>query len=163
MYLYIAATTQDPAGWDPHHGTLVLVVISPQNFWWMLKLMSTELSMRYHETDTHQPLFYSERWASSGEQAPGAETFFSHQNLMSTGFDEFWSQKVLRYECILFQSIDVNILDPLHQLPCSLLCTYLLNIWSFMNWDRKMIFSYDQCFFFLFFNDLLYIFIYELY
>ena len=35
------------------------------------------------------------------EQALRVETFFSHQNAMSTGFDEYWSWRVLRYDCTL--------------------------------------------------------------
>ena len=34
-----------------------------------------------------------EFWAS-------AETFFCHQNAMSTGCDEFWSQRVSQYDCV---------------------------------------------------------------
>ena len=37
----------------------------------------------------------------SSKQAPSAKTFFfSHQNVRSTGFDEFWSRQVPRYDCI---------------------------------------------------------------
>ena len=36
--------------------------------------------------------------ATSPEQALSAETFFSHQNVMSTEFNKFWSWRVLRYD-----------------------------------------------------------------
>ena len=32
---------------------------------------------------------------------PSAEIYFSHQNVRSTGFEEFQSQQVLRYDCNL--------------------------------------------------------------
>ena len=38
---------------------------------------------------------------TSSDKAPSAETIFSHQNMMSTVFDELWSQWVPRYDCLL--------------------------------------------------------------
>ena len=39
--------------------------------------------------------------ARSSEQAPNTATFFSCQNVVSAGFDEFWSQRVPRCDCQL--------------------------------------------------------------
>ena len=49
--------------------------------------MTTELSPSFRETDSG-PLFHLERGAPRGMQAPGAETFFSRQNVMSCEADK---------------------------------------------------------------------------
>ena len=38
--------------------------------------------------------------ARSPKQAPSAETLFSHQKVTSTGFDELWSRRVPRCDCM---------------------------------------------------------------
>ena len=80
------------------------------------------------------------------EQALSAETFFSCQNVMSTGFDKFWSQQVPRYDCNpkscsnswvpgecgylkkLYEVMRVLVkalASSLHRLCCLLLCSVL--------------------------------------
>ena len=87
--------------------------------------------------------------ATSPEQMLSAETFFSCQNGMSTGFDKFWSRRVLRYVCnrkavVVLQGHGRQPLKPSnHYGPCKLECMKskphdsLTGRWSFFLQMKK--------------------------
>ena len=81
-----------------YRGTLVLINSSFWNLWGMPKSMSTKLSWDWSVTSVS----LWKRGAKLQASCEWRNIFFSCQNVMSAGFDEFWSQWVTRYVCIKY-------------------------------------------------------------
>ena len=83
-----------------YYGTLTLVINSFQNSWQVPKPTNTKLFTGDNEADASTSVSSQEK-GSEWQASPKHWNIFSHQNVTSTGFDEFWSQQVPRHDYYL--------------------------------------------------------------